>query len=58
MGIYFYFGKKNIFKYQQNEHPDAGQNVLGNNKSRRSIFKKIGHHRIKLCGAPLDDNQS
>ncbi len=24
MGVYFYFGKKNIFKDQQNEHPDTG----------------------------------
>jgi hypothetical protein len=24
MGIYFYSGEKNIFKNQQDEHPDAG----------------------------------
>ncbi len=24
MGVYFYFGEKNIFKDQQNEHPGTG----------------------------------
>ena len=58
MGIYFYFGEKNIFKNQQDEHPDAGQNVLGNDEGQRSVFKKICHHRIKLSGTPLNYNQS
>ena len=58
MGIYVYLGEKNIFKNQQNEHPDAGQNVLGNDEGQRSVFKKICHHRIKLSGASLNYNQS
>ena len=58
MGIDFNFGEKNIFKNQQNEHPDAGQSVLGNDEGQRSVFKKICHDRIKLSGAPLNDNQS
>ena len=58
MGIYFYFGEKNIFKNQQNEHPDTGQNILGNDEGQRSVFKKICHHRIKLSGASLNYNQS